>query len=413
MPTVDLITDPGYRGFCMGTSGLGRFPVYDRLRTEDPVHWSEILNSWVITRYDDVHAGFVDERLSANRIPVIMSQVPEDMRERVQPLENHFRKWMGMNDPPEHTKLRNRITPSFAPKVIGLMKDPIQSIVDGLLDAVEPQGRMDLMNDFAFKLTATVICDMLGIPREDQNRFRSQSEDIMKFLGGSPATMAQSIEQSQKGLMELVPYFKSLINERRQTPRDDLISRFVQLEKTGDGFNDEDLVAMCIFLFFAGHETTMNLVGNGFLAMFQNPAEMEKLKQDPALLPSAVEEFLRYYSSLQRQVRYVKEDLEIRGREIHKGQGIMLMQGAANRDSAEFTDPNRLDITRKPNRHLAFSVGTHFCLGAPLARLEGRIAFGTVLERFPEIRLECPVEELEWHPTMTFLSMKSMPVALR
>ena len=397
----------------MGTSGLDRYPAYARLRTEDPVHWSELLNSWVVTRYDDVHAGFVDERLSANRIPVIMSQVPPDMRERVQPIENHFRKWMGMNNPPEHTKLRDKITPSFAPKVIGQMKDHIQSIVDQLLDEVEPQGRMDLMDDFAFRVTATVICDMLGIPREDQNRFRRQSEDIMKFLGGSPATMAQTIEQSQKSLMELIPYFRELIGKRRKNPRDDLISAFVQLEKTGNGFDDEDLVAMCIFLFFAGHETTMNLVGNGFLAMFQNPGEKEKLQQDPSLLPTAVEEFLRYYSSLQRQVRLVSEDLEIRGRKISRGQGVLLMQGAANRDPEVFDDPDRLDITRKPNRHLAFSVGTHFCLGAPLARLEGRIAFGTVLERFPDIRLDCRIEELKWHPTMTFLSMKSMPVRLR
>ena len=397
----------------MGTAGLGRFAVYDRLRSEDPVHWSEILNSWVLTRYDDVNESFLDERLSANRVAVMLSQLPDDLRSRVQPLEKHFSLWPGMKDGSEHRRLREKISAPFMAKETNRMEAKIQSIVDELLDAVESRGRMDLIGDFAFKLTATVICDMLGIPRADQSRFRRQSEDIMKFLGGSPATMAQTIKKSQTSLMELVAYFRGLVEERKRSPKNDLISQFIALEETGKGFAEDELVAMCIFLFFAGHETTMNLVGNGFLALFQNPHVMEQVQQDPLLIESAIEEFLRYYSSLQRQVRRATGDFDIRGKKIHKDDGVMLMQGAANRDPEVFPDPNRLDITREPNRHLAFSVGPHFCLGAPLSRLEARVAFSTVLDRFPGIRLECAVEKIEWHPTMTFLAMKSMPVTLR
>ena len=407
---MDLKSLQQYDLFCHGRLGADRYPVYHQLRSEEPAHWSEPMKSWVLTRYDDVYSGFLDPRLSAQRVPIFLRLVPEPIRAKVQPLEEHFKKWLGMVDPPDHTRLRKLILLAFTPKVVEGIRSRIQNIVNDRLDQLEAQGQMDLVNDFAFPLPATVISDLLGVPTEDLSQFKRRSDDLMMFLGGAAPTIGGTVEQSQKSLLELKAYFNGLIDERRRHPRDDLISSMIAAQEEGDRLNDEELVAMCIFLFFAGHETTMSLISNGFLALLQHRAELEKLRDNASLTSSAIEEFLRFYSPLQRQIRVALEDLEIRGKQISKGQAVLLMQGAANRDPEQFPDPDRLDICRNPNKHLAFGLGIHFCLGAPLGRLESQIAFDTILHRFPDIQLMGRPEDLQWQPSMTFLSLKSLPV---
>ncbi len=405
---MQIQTQDEYELFCHGRLD-NPFPLYHRLRAEDPVHWSEPMQGWVVTRYDDVHAAFLDPRLSSQRVPVYMQQIPEPIRSRVKPLGEHFSNWLGMTDPPVHTRLRTLIGKALTPRVIRDARPRIQEIVDELLDNVAQRGEMDIENDFSFPLPSTVICEMLGIPTQDHVRFREQAEGIQHFLGGAPLAMGRTAEFSQQSMFELRDYFRGLIDERRRNPRPDLISSMVSVEEQGDRFTEEEVTAMSIFLFFAGFETTKTMLTNGMLALFENPGELQRLKADPSLTPTAVEEFLRYYSPLQRQIRVPMEDIEIRGRSIRKGQPILLMQGAANRDPEQFPDPDRLDVGREPNKHVAFGLALHFCLGAPLARLEGEVAFETILRRFPNIRMAVAHEELEWLENMTFLSLKSLP----
>ena len=409
MLTDDVRIREQYELFCHGRLD-DPFPLFQLFRAEDPVHWSESLRSWVLTRYDDVAAAFLDPRLSAKRVPIYMSQIPEPVRTRVKPLGEHFEKWLGMTDPPDHTRLRTLIGRAFTPKSIESMRSRIQELVDGFLDRVEGKGRMDFVSDFAHPLPATVICEMLGIPVEDEGQFQDQAKGIMDFLGGAGPSLVKTAERSQTSLFESLDYFRALIEERRVYPRGDLISAMVTVDEQGDRFSEEELVAMSIFLFFAGFETTQSLISNGLLALFQFPHEFEALKKGPSLIPSAVEEFLRFYSPLQRQTRVASEEIEVRGKHILRGQTVLLMQGAANRDPEQFPGPDRLDIRRNPNRHLAFGLGTHFCLGAPLARLEGQIAFQTILRRLPDLELASSPEDLEWEESMTFLTLKSLPV---
>ena len=409
MLTTDFQTLDEYRLFCHGRLG-DPHPLYHRLRTEDPVHWCEPLGSWILTRYDDVVAGFRDSRLSAKRVAIYMNQIPEPVRSRVKPLAEHFKKWLGMNDPPDHTRLRKLIGRALTPKVIEAMRPRIQEIVDHLLDGMIERGRMDLETEFSFPLPAMVICEMIGIPPEDHHQFKEQAQSIQDFLGGAGPQLVHTVENSQRNLFELVEYFHQLIAERRRNPQQNLISSMVAMEEEGDRFTEDEVIAMSVFLFFAGFETTKTLITNGFLALFEHPDQMQRLKQDASLMPSAVEEFLRFYSPLQRQTRVVLEDMEIRGRSIRKGQAVLLMQGAANRDPEEFPDPDRLDVAREPNKHLAFGLGMHFCLGAPLARLEGQIVFETLLRRLPNLQLAVAHEELEWLENMSFLTVKSLPV---
>ena len=400
-----------YNLFCHGKLN-DPFPLFHRLQREDPVHWSVVLESWLVTRYDDVTSAFLDPRLSARRVPIFMSQIPEPVRTRVKPLAEHFEKWLGMTDPPDHTRLRTLIGRAFTPKSIEGMRGRIQEVVNDLLDDFCRKKQIDFVAEFAHRLPATVICEMLGIPTEDEDRFQEQVKGIMDFLGGAGPSLVRTVESSQVSLFESLEYFRALISERRRNPKSDLISAMVSVDEQDDCFTEDELIAMCIFLFFAGFETTQSLISNGLLALFQFPDAHQQLRNDLSLMPRAVEEFLRFYSPLQRQTRVATEEIKMHGRTIFKGQAVLLMQGAANRDPVQFEDPDRIDISRYPNRHVAFGLGSHFCLGAPLARLEGEIAFEAILLRFPALRIPVPLENLEWEESMSFLTLKSLPLIL-
>ncbi len=390
------------------------YPHYDQLRNQDPVHWSKECQGWNLTRYTDVQEALRDRRLSSDRMSRRVVLLPEPMREKMAPIIRIFNNTMLISDPPRHTRLRSLANKAFTPRVIEGMRSHIQAIVDQLLDDVEQAGRMDIISDLAYPLPVKVICEMLGVATEDQDQFKRWTDALAAFLGDI-RRLAEHVEVAQRSALEMVEYLRGIIRECRENPRDDLISALVAAEEQGDRFSEDELFSMFVLLQIGGHETTTNLIGNGLLALLQNPEEMQKLKDNPSLIETAVEEFLRFHSPLQSTGRVALEDLEIGGKQISKGQVIATFLGAANRDPAQFSDPDHLDITRQENRHLAFAFGPHFCLGAALARMEGQIAIGTLLRRTEQLRLEPPLsegqlEDFPWRQNPGFRGLESLPV---
>ena len=384
------------------------YRFYHQLRSEAPVYWSEAMGAWLLTRYCDAEAALRDPRLiSGTRISAAVKQLPEAVQPEIQALQNHISSWMGFIDPPDHTRLRALVSNAFTPRMIRDLRPQIQAIVDDLLDRVQEAGEMDVIADFAFPLPAIVIAEMLGLPPEDRDQFKQWSNEIMAFLGtGRPRV--DVARRAQQGVYALKGYLRNIFTQRRQHPRDDLISALLSVEEEGDRLSEEEMFGMCVFLLVAGHETTLSLIGNGLLALLRNPDQRRTLQADPALIDTAVEEFLRYDSPIQHQTRVAREDFKLDGQQIRQGQRVLPMLGAANRDPAQFPDPDRLDICRQPNPHLAFGYGIHFCLGAPLARLEGQIAIETILRRMPALQLM--TESLTWRVHSSMRNPESLPV---
>ena len=385
---------------------------YQQLREQDPVHWNQGINCWVLTRYTDVLAAFRDQRLSSDQISAFSGRLPEDAAEKIQPLTRLFSDMMLMSDPPDHTRLRKLANKAFTPRVVDRMRSHIQATTEGLLDGIEKDGRrdgrFDVIQDLANPLPAIVISEMLGVPAGDRDQFKKWSGDLAAFLGNI-RMVAETAEKAQNSVFALSDYLRKIISECRLEPQEDLISAFVAAEEEGDTFSEAELYSMCILLMLAGHETTTNLIGNGLLALLQNPDQLEKLKADPGTIVAAVEEFLRYDSPIQSAARIAMEDIELGGQRIDKGQRVTMIVGAANRDPERFSNPDQLDITREDNRHLSFGFGSHFCLGAALARVEGQITINAVVQRWPDLRLAA--EELEWRYNPSFRSLISLPVA--
>lgn len=384
------------------------YRFYLRLRSEDPVHWCEPIDAWVLTRYDDVLAAFKNPAFSkADWIPAYIRQLPDDVQEKIGPLQTHLMNWMVALDPPDHTRLRKLVHKAFTPKTVEALTGRIQEITNCLLDNVQDGGQMDVIASLAFPLPVMVICDLLGVPASDRDRFHGWSEDIVAFTGMGRADVDTALN-AQTAVEELTAYFRGVAEDRREHPRDDLISRLVHVEEQGDRLSEDELFAMFVFLLVAGHETTVSLIANGLLALMRNPDEKDKLQRDPSLAKPAIEELLRFDSPLQFQTRVANVDQEVRGKRIRKGQRVLPMIGAANRDPAQFPDPSRLDVGRDPNRHIAFGYGIHYCLGAPLARLEGQIVIGTVLDRMPKIALL--EDSVDWQKNLAHRVPVTLPV---
>ena len=313
-------------------------------------------------------------------------------------------------DPPDHTRLRGLASKAFTPRVVEGLRPRVQEIVDGLLDRVERRGTMDLIEEFAYPIPVNVICEMLGVPVEDHERFKGWSLDLARGLDsimlGPDSEVAKRSGLARQGLTD---YFRALIAERRASPRGDLLSGLIAAEEAGDKLSEHELLATCILLLVAGHETTVNLIGNGTLALLRHPDQRQKLRARPELIGTAVEELLRYDGPVQRTARTPSEDVAIGGRTIPKGEIVMPFIGAADRDPAQFPDPDRLDITRAENRHIAFGLGIHFCLGAPLARVEGQIAINTLLGRMP--RLALAVDRPQYRGSLTLRGLTALPVS--
>jgi cytochrome P450 len=313
-------------------------------------------------------------------------------------------------DPPDHTRLRGLVSKAFTPRALEKLRPGIQQIVDALLDQVAGRGSMDLIEEFAYPLPVRVICEMLGVPVQDHERFKAWGLDIARGLDAIMLPPDSEVGQrSVSGRRALAEYFRELIAERRAAPRDDMLSALIAAEEAGDKLNEEELLATCILLLVAGHETTVNLIGNGTLALLRHPAELRKLRDHPGLIGSAVEELLRFDGPVQRTARIPSEDITIGGQTIGKGELVMPFLGAADRDPAQFPDPDRLDLTRTDNRHIAFGMGIHFCLGAPLARMEGQIAIKTLLARLP--RLTLATDRPRFRQSLTLRGLQALPVS--
>lgn len=378
------------------------YPFYHRLRTEDPVYWSP-LGFWVLTRYADVMAVLRDPRFGQKGLEeTLLEQFGAG------PVQQLYSKFMLFLDPPDHTRLRVLVSKAFTPRVVEGLRPHIQKIVDQLLDAVQGAGAMDIMADLAYPLPVVVICEMLGVPAQDRDQFRPWTSDLAHTLDPYMTPPPELVERGNKTAGAVMDYFRRLIAERRKNLQEDLLSALIAAEEEGDRLSEDELLATCVLLFFAGFETTTNLTGNGTLALLCHPEELRKLKEDPSLIQSAVEELLRYDSPVQMTGRTAKEDIEVGGKTMQKGQEVLTLLGAANRDPAQFPDPDRLDITRSPNRHLAFGHGIHSCLGAPLARVEGQIAIGTLLRRLPGLRRQ--TDTPEWRETISLRGLQALPV---
>jgi len=379
------------------------YPTYHRLRAEDPVHHSP-LGFWVLTRYADVIAMLRDPRLIKEPIAAFVAArfgmaVPPGLGLS-----------MLDRDPPDHTRLRGLVSKAFTPKALESLRPHIQGIVDGLLAKVEGRGEMDLIEEFAYPLPVRVICEMLGVPVADHERFKQWGLDIARGLDAIMLPPDSEVAQrSMAGRRALAAYFRELIAERRAAPREDMLSALIAAEEAGDKLNEDELMATCLLLLVAGHETTVNLIGNGSLALLRHPAELRKLRDNPGLITSAVEELLRFDGPVQRTARIPSEDITIGDHTIPKGEMVMPFLGAADRDPAQFPDPDRLDITRGDNRHIAFGMGIHFCLGAPLARMEGQIAINTMLQRLPKLALA--IDKPEYRQSLTLRGLQTLPVS--
>ncbi len=381
------------------------YTPFVRLRAEDPVHWSDALKSWVLTRYDDVKTCMTDKRFSADRISPFRDALPEAERAGISDLLRDLGHWMVFTDPPLHSRLRGLANQAFTSSAIERMTPDIERLVDRLIDGFIERGETDLIRDFAFPLPVMVIAEMLGVALHDVAEFKQWSDDLAAFVGSAQAAPDKRA-RAQEAVLALEALFGELLAARRAVPGEDLISRLIAASDEDGGLSDEQLVATCVLLLFAGHETTMNLIGNGFLALTRNPGELNRLAQDRSLVNGAVEEALRYDGPGLALARAPLEAVEMRGKMLRPGQRVFAMIAAANRDPAEFDDPERFDIARRPNRHLTFGHGIHFCMGAPLARLEGRIAFAALAGRLTRLELLDPAPE--WIDSLSLRGVRAL-----
>ncbi|HET9912568.1 MAG TPA: cytochrome P450 [Anaerolineales bacterium] len=384
------------------------YSFYAQLRTQDPVHWDEELGFWVLTRYADIASVYQDPRFSrAQGLRSGYERLPESEQTIAEPVYRCFAKTMFYSDPPYHTRLRGLVSNAFTPTTVERMRLYVQQTVDTLLDAVQAEGKMDAIRDFANPLPILVISQLLGLPAEERAQFKRWSDDLFAILGSVPHS-PELMEGAARSLHALTDYITKLSEARRKQPQEDVLSALVEATENGEQLTQDELVANMIILLSAGHETTINLIGNGLLALLQNPDQLQKLRAQPELVASAVEEMMRYDNPVQIAYRSAAEDVEIGGRVIRKGQLVNSVLAAGNRDPERFSEPDHFKITRDEGRHLGFGLGIHFCLGAPLVRLEAQTAFTTILQRFPQISLAS--DNLEWQEHPIFRGVKSLPV---
>jgi len=384
------------------------YSIYRELREEAPVYWQALMQAWVLTTYQDNldvlrdHANFSSERTRAKNA-------------LVQQLES-YRLSSGLLgttptmlslDPPAHTRMRSLANKAFTPRVVERSRPHIQEIAEELLDELPRPDALDVVSDLAVPLPMIVIAGVLGVPVSDRERFKAWSTDITAGLG-SPFQPQSVLDRARDSSNAIADYFRDLIARRRSEPRDDLLSGLIAAEEQGDLLFEDELIATCILLLIAGNETTTHLIGNGMLSLLRNPDQWRRLQADPSLVESAVDEMLRYEGSVQMTSRIVDHDLEFRGQRFEEGQVVLVLLGAANRDPAQFPDPERFDVARRPNRHLAFGQGVHYCLGAPLALAEAQIMFQTLLRRLPQP--EAAFDEPDWGQNFVLRALKSLPI---
>jgi cytochrome P450 len=413
------------------------YPFYGQLRNQDPIHWDAELGFWVLTRYVDIDALYTDERFSrAQGLMRNFDHLPESERQIAEPVYHSFSKTVFYADPPYHTHLRGLMNHAFTPRRVERLRPTIQKIVDELLNTARSNTTTDLIHDLAYPLPVMVIAELLGLPPSDRLHFKKWSDDLFAILGTVRYKSTDLLERAAISLDEMTDYVRDLSRKRRAAPQDDLLTALLSVtaeegkecphphgslaahapvqgtreHEASATLTEEELVANINILLSTGHETTTHLIGNGLLALLQNPAQMQRLQLQPALLPSAIEEMLRYDNPVQITYRSALQDANIQGKHIRKGDLVNTIIASANRDPQRFSNPDCFDIARNEGRHLGFGVGVHFCIGAPLVRLEAEIVFETMLRRFPNLRLA--TETLQWQEHPIFRGLKALPVYL-
>jgi len=385
------------------------FPLYRRMREEDPVHWSPRLKAWVLTRYDDCKAVLLDRQLSSDRLRPFFATLPGEEAARIGQIVRYLTHWMVFRDPPDHTRLRRLTSKVFHLQSMNAMRPEAESLAQWLLERIGAREQIDFVADFAGPLPSLVIMAMLGVPRGELGRVKRLSDEMALFIGSSRMS-PEKYGIAERATKEMAEFFLDLFGKRKADPRQDLISALVHLDDDGDRLSEDELIATCILLLFAGHETTTNHIANGLLALLRFPAEQQALREQPELAPRAIEELLRYDGPSGAQVRVVGEPQEMRGKALKPGDRVFLMLNAANRDPEAYEQPDRLWLRRGGPAHLSFGFGMHICLGFPLARMEGQVALPAVLRRWRRIELAQPEERLEWLNSMVFRGMKALPL---
>lgn len=402
---MPLDLDPAGAGFIADP-----YPSLAEARARRPIFRSAALGGWVVTRYADCRALLKDQRLSADRMSPFFGHMPAERRGRVERLEAMVTRWAVFVDPPDHTRLRALMNKAFNPRAIEGLAPMVLKRVDALIDAFPAEGRLDFIREFAYPLPATVIADLLGVPLEDVDLLKRWSDDLGAFVLTARAT-PDKYERAESAAREMEAYFGDLIEARRARPGEDAASWMIGAADRDARMSREELVATCVLLLFAGHETTTHLLGNGLWALLTHPAEMARLRarrSDPDFVEGAVEEMLRWDGPSLAQVRVARECVEWQGAVFEPGDRIFLMLASANRDGDVFADPDRFDLSRTPGQNLAFGYGIHFCVGAPLARLEGRVAFPRLLERLPHVALA--PQALRWSDNLVVRGVHSLEI---
>jgi len=382
------------------------FPLLAHLRMEQPVRRVTLPDKtpvWLVTRYEDVKALLTDERFAKSRYNAL---TPEQLRKQpwVPPMFRPLERTMIDLDPPDHTRLRQLVHQAFTPRLIERMRERVQTLANELLDAVSRKGEMDLIRDYALPLPMTIITEILGVPIQDRDKFHRWSKVIVSV------NQFNANWRVFPAIWKFIRYLRKFFKVRRDDLRDDLVSALIQGEEIGDRLSEDELLAMVFLLLVAGHETTVNLIGSGMLELLQHPDQIERLRCDPSLIKSAVEELLRYTAPVFMSTeRYAREGMTIHGVTIPRGEMALGVIGSANRDETVFENPDTLDIAREPNKHLSFGQGIHYCLGAALARLEAQIAINTLLERMPKLRMKGSPESLRWRPSLILRGLESLP----
>jgi cytochrome P450 len=382
------------------------YPIYHRLRADQPVVRVPQLDAWVVTRYDAVNAALRNPQLSSDRFPRARKRLASRGLDAL--INDRMRSMIHM-DAPDHTRLRSLVNKAFTPKAVNSMEEHIQHLVDGLLDTVQAEGRMEVISDLAYPLPVMVIAEMLGVPPEDRDRFKQWSDDMSTLLGGDLGALPEEVLRGASASREeLVDYFRAVAARRREQPGNDLLSALLEAEEEGGRLTEDELYSTVVLLLAAGNETTTNLIGNGLFALLRHGDQHRRVWDDPTLIPPAVEEMLRYDSPVQLTTRLATVDLEIHGTNIRKGEWLYLVIGAANRDPEQFPEPDKFDISRADNKHIAFGAGAHFCLGAPLARLEAQITLRALRHRCPNLRLGA--ESPEYRNNFNLRGLQSLRV---
>ncbi|MDF9465344.1 cytochrome P450 [Bacillus sp. FSL K6-0273] len=383
------------------------YEIYKESRKKQPilfVNQVEIGKEWLITRYEDALPLLKDNRLKKDWTNVFS----QDIKNMYLSVDNsdHLTTHMLNSDPPNHSRLRSLVQKAFTPKMIAQLDGRIERIADDLISDIERKGTLNLVDDYSFPLPIIVISEMLGIPKEDQAKFRIWSHAVI----ASPET-PEEIKETEKQLSEFITYLQYLVDIKRKEPKEDLVSALILAESEGHKLSARELYSMIMLLIVAGHETTVNLITNTVLALLENPNQLQLLKDNPKLIDSAIEEGLRYYSPVEvTTARWAAEPFQIHDRTIEKGDMVVIALASANRDETVFENPEVFDITRENNRHIAFGHGSHFCLGAPLARLEAKIAITNLFNRMPELKIKGNREEIKWKGNYLMRSLEELPL---